>query len=84
MTQQAITRQVVETALARIGKKLPKKFDDEYGIAIYAQPEAEMQKRARVRDYLSAFPGQRADVEKTFVKNLGRETVRAALAREPA
>ncbi len=55
-----------------------------HGIAAYAQPEAEMLKRIRVRDYLAAFPRQRADAEKTFVKNLGRETVRAALGREPA
>lgn len=54
-----------------------------HGIAVYADPAAEMQARIRVRDYLEAFGKQRPDAEQQFVKNLGRETVRAALGREP-
>jgi hypothetical protein len=54
-----------------------------HGIAAYADPVGEMQKRARVRDYMTIFGGQRPDAEKQFVKTLGRETVRAALGREP-
>ena len=54
-----------------------------HGIAVYRDPTAEMQRRSHIRDYLQAFGKQRPDAEKTFVKSLGRETVRAALGREP-
>jgi hypothetical protein len=55
-----------------------------HGIAVYREPALEMHKRQNTADYFAAFGGaQRPGAEQSFVQNLGRETVRAALGREP-
>lgn len=54
-----------------------------HGIAAYRDPVTEMQNRTRCRDYLTLVQGKRPNAELDLVESLGRETVRAAVGREP-